>query len=152
MKYVYVISGIFTAMLLFSCERDDICTTEIKTPRLVISFYDNEQPDMIKNVDTLSVWAPGKEKLYDRQKVDSILLPLNPATTGLQYILQSGNKTDTLYLQYHPQEKYISRSCGFIYTFLLQEGTHTSTSWIKNTDISTPQPIDNEQTHLKIYH
>ncbi len=151
MKYLFVIIGLFTLLALESCERDDICTSEAKTPRLVIRFLDNEQPDIIKSVDSLTVWTPGKENLYNMQKVDSIFLPLNPDTSNLHYILQSGSQTDTVFLQYKPQEKYISRSCGFIYTFLIQAETHTA-AWIKNIEISKPQLIDNEQTNIKIYH
>lgn len=54
--YKYLILCI--ALLLFSCERDDICAENIPTtPRLLIEFFDAADPETLKNVTRLSVYA-----------------------------------------------------------------------------------------------
>ena len=146
---------IFTAFILslFSgCEVDDICTSEVKTPRLVIHFYDSENSSISKKVDTLSVWAINKEKLYDKQSLDSINLPLNPQSSTLSYILKNGSICDTLKIEYTPHEKFISRSCGYIFNFTINDNTNTTEYWINDFEITTAELIEYEQTNIKIYH
>ncbi|WP_299110323.1 DUF6452 family protein [uncultured Winogradskyella sp.] len=48
------------AIALINCERDDICSyTTSTTPRLIIEFYDTDEPDDLKNVPRLTVYGEG---------------------------------------------------------------------------------------------
>lgn len=48
------------AVSLINCERDDICAfTTSTTPRLIIEFYDTDEPDDLKNVPRLTVYGEG---------------------------------------------------------------------------------------------
>ena len=52
-KLTYILLFIITLITINSCERDDICIDEI-TPKLVITFYDKEDPSSVKIVTNLS--------------------------------------------------------------------------------------------------
>lgn len=50
----------FIALVLISCERDDICSeTTATTPRLLIEFYDVTSPDDLKSVLRLTAYGEG---------------------------------------------------------------------------------------------
>ncbi|NRD22589.1 hypothetical protein HNV10_05015 [Winogradskyella litoriviva] len=51
---------LFIAISLINCERDDICAyTTSTTPRLIIGFYDTDNPDDLKDVPKLTVYGEG---------------------------------------------------------------------------------------------
>jgi hypothetical protein len=51
---------LFIALMLISCERDDICAeTTATTPRLLIEFYDVLSPDDLKSVLRLTAYGDG---------------------------------------------------------------------------------------------
>ena len=58
-------SVFLTLAVLFSlsCERDDICIDEI-TPKLIIRFYDFENPELFKDVANLKVNIEGADGDY----------------------------------------------------------------------------------------
>ena len=72
---------ILTILVLFcvitSCEKDDFCTLNPITPKLVLRFYDNVNKTQLKNVNQLYVWAAGKDSILVNQSTDSISIPLN---------------------------------------------------------------------------
>lgn len=48
------------AIALINCERDDICAeTTSTTPRLIVEFYDIDNPTELKNVPRLTVYGEG---------------------------------------------------------------------------------------------
>jgi hypothetical protein len=49
---------LLASWLIFSCEKDDICLEGTQgTPRLIIKFYDAENPEVLKTVSGLQVRA-----------------------------------------------------------------------------------------------
>ena len=73
-KYIF---HIFILLVAFSsCEKDDICL-EATTPMLVIRFYDINNPENVKSVNSLTVWAINKDSIYENKAIDSIVIPLN---------------------------------------------------------------------------
>ncbi len=145
---------VFLIISLQSCEIDDICVQEVVTPKLIIKFYDAADREIEKQVDTLSVWAEGKDKLYEKVKTDSIAIPLNSAVDVVNYFFESSSLTDTLQIHYTRKEIFVSRSCGFKMNFILGNETQLSCQWTDSFETEqTPQSIENEQeVHLKIYH
>lgn len=139
---------------LYSCEVDDICVEEVVTPKLIIKFYDALDKDIEKEVDTLSVWAIGKDKLYEKVKTDSIAIPLNISADSVDYFFVSSSIVDTLQIHYIRNEVFVSRSCGFKMNFTLGNETQLSHQWTNDFEtVQTPQFIENEQAvHLKVYH
>jgi len=137
-----------------SCEVDDICLEEVGTPKLIIRFYDAVEPEDLKEVDGLYVWAENKDSLYVNSTTDSIALPINTFANQTKYLLSKDNVVDTLYLHHINREIFISRSCGYKFNFELEEESHTSNEWITGFEtLESPQIIENEQAaHTKIFH
>lgn len=149
-----IIVVIIFLAILPSCEIDDICVEDISTPKLVIEFFDAENVTDTKEVDTLSVWIEGKEKLYDSVITDSIAIPLNLNSNNTKYFLSKSDTLDFLHVYHTNSEVFVSRSCGFKMNFTIENNTQISNLWIDDFEISeTPQIIENEQdVHVKIYH
>jgi hypothetical protein len=106
---------IISFLLLFAfglsgCEKDDICDANTPTtPRLIITFYDINNPTVRKKVTNLKVIGLDQdegiifnESALDEAKYltssDSIAVPLrtNAETTTYDFILNSGNPNPLL--------------------------------------------------------
>ena len=145
-KYFLVTLIIFT--LFTSCIKDDFCIDPI-TPNLVISFYDNDNPDNLKTTTDLTVWAEGLEELYTEVDVDSILVPLDPGNDITVYHLKLADVEDEITITYTRNEVFVSRSCGFKYNFENLEIPNNTNNWIIDTQI-TNQTVEDETEHIKI--
>lgn len=149
------------ALLMASCEKDDICIEPI-TPNLILRFYDNSSQTDIKAVERLSVWADGKDTLsaYTSITTDSIVIPLNTQASQTIYHFKmnnvdgnlANNQTDQLTINYDVEAVYVSRSCGFKAIF--NNVTITSGSgWMQSFTPSTITTINNESSaHVQIFH
>ena len=141
--------AILIVFTLFSgCIKDDFCIDPI-TPNLVISFYDNDNPDNLKRTTDLTVWAEGKEELYTNASLDSILIPLDPAIDMTVYHLSLADVEDEITITYIRKEVFVSRSCGFKYNFENLEVPINTNNWILDIQI-TNQTVEDETEHIKI--
>ena len=145
-KYFLVTLIILT--LFTSCLVDDFCVDPV-TPNLVISFYDNDNPDNLKTTTGLTVWADGKDELYIDASLDSILVPLDPGADMTIYHLKLVDVEDEITFTYTRKEVFVSRSCGFKYNFENLEIPNNSNNWIIDA-IITNQTVENETEHVKI--
>lgn len=166
-KFILLLLTLTTCFV--SCEKDDICEESIsKTPRLIVSFYDNSNPTVLKNVTDLKVTAEGKSESLTFNNVSKIELPLKTSDdiTKYQMIMNASDltkqTTDIVAFQYKRKDVYISRACGFktlfdfndttIIPVLINNNPSTiSGNWIKNTAVSQPNVNDENETHVKIY-
>ena len=152
----YLIFSFFAGLFVYltSCEVDDICTETVLTPRLVVKFYNDTARTRIKAVENLSVYAVGKDSLYKKTTLDSILLPLNTFENATKFVLTKGLIRDTLTVNYTKNNVFVSRSCGYKTDFSIPATPSLTQQWTKGiTLISTPQLIENEyKAHVKIYH
>ena len=144
----YFLVTLITFVLFTSCIKDDFCVDPI-TPNLVISFYDNDNPDNLKRTSNLTVWAEGKEELYTNASLDSILIPLDPAIDMTVYHLSLADVEDEITITYTRKEVFVSRSCGFKYNFENLEVPINSDNWILDIQI-TNQIVEDETEHIKI--
>lgn len=152
---------IFGFALISSCEKDDFCTSNPVTPKLILRFYDDANPQNIKAVQRFSAIAQGlSDSLFVNQNIDSIAIPLNPAIATTTYILKMNNSNgstvsnqiETLTITYDLSDTFISRSCGFKATF---ENVNMSGSgnWIKSiVPITTTSLDDQTRAHVQIFH
>jgi len=137
------------SLLVFSCEKDDICAEATSTtPRVIITFYDVNNPDDLKEVDALSIQgidADGTvlEELVEDSTtsllyatLDSIALPLNFNEEGITAASRfritkntdydsdeddtTSSNSDVIEITYTPEFIYVSRACGYKAIF---EGT-----------------------------
>jgi len=164
-KYILL----FTLLLsiLWSCEKDEICLEET-TPRLVIRFYDNEDPNEFKKVSNLVVQIEGISGDYFNESItsstDSIAIPIKVTEdlTKFKLILNgsdtddSNDNTDVFDLIYTREDIFVSRSCGYKTIFHDAETKleADNDNWIIDIEtIADPQEINNQKSkHVKIFH
>jgi len=171
----------FLLILTFSfsgCEKDDICDANTPTtPRLVITFYDINNPAVLKNVNNLKVIGDGmtegivfnsasdNSKYLTNGNTISIPLKTDANTTTYSFILNSGNLNPTLIdidnviFNYTRNDIFVSRACGFktLFTFVPSLPlVHTAVpvtkqKWMQYISVEKSN-IDNEdETHIKIF-
>lgn len=151
-----------TAIISFSCEKDDICTEgTLTTPLLVIEFFDatnTSGEDVAKTVTNL--WVEAVDPNVDEnmvilnpiqsaaQTVSTVSIPLRTQQNSTEYRFitnyelddddnQLGNE-DILTFNYETQEIFLSRACGYItnYTLNISNGvvvTADTDNWINIT-------------------
>ncbi|MBT8305232.1 MAG: hypothetical protein KJP09_12230 [Bacteroidia bacterium] len=165
-------------VLLFGCERDDICAESTPTtPNAIITFYDVANQGTLKSVAGLRVLGEGQSSPVSTVNVvttDSIAIPLRTNMSTTTFIFHKnysvddngtpddesddiiGGNPDTITITYDPDEIYVSRACGFKTIFrnfsitLLDDGDN----WIQTlTNVSENLTIENEeQAHINITH
>ena len=161
---MYKIKSIFLTILifLFACEPDDICLSEIDdTPKLLIGFYDKNSGNL-KEVENLKIQGLDNDQIYIFETIDSIGIPLinnkNLTTFNLTKNYQedeiSSGNNDKMFVNYNPNWIYISRACGYITNYdidnLIIE--NDIENWIIDSEIITYSIKDEENIHVKIYH
>jgi hypothetical protein len=171
-----------TAVISFSCEKDDICSEgTLATPLLVIEFFDADDTtgeDVAKTVTNL--WVETVDPNLDQdmaivdpiqsaaQTISTVSIPLRTqqSTTEYRFISdyelddddnQLGNE-DIITFNHETQEIFLSRACGYITNYTLEDApdiTVDTDNWIDPTTgiIVAVQIVENEtETHVKIYH
>jgi len=146
----YLIAFGILFLAIVSCENDDFCSEET-TPRLVISFYDKDDPETYKQVP-IYVWADKKDSIYKLKIVDSILVPLNTGSNSVIYKLSTTNIVDQLDFSYITEDVYVSKPCGYKSIFKNLTIDASTNNWINSIEISN-STIENETiAHVKVYH
>ncbi len=149
---------------LWACERDDICGEEQQvTPRLVIEFYDINEPEELKPVVDLAFHADGDtDTLLVQGATTEIELPLRTSANQTNYFLtefatSEGFNTDQLRLDYARRNVYMNRACGYKVEFIdfqarriIEEAPNTN--WIRSVSVQETVIEDEEVVHLFIFH
>lgn len=171
--------NILIVVIAFSfsgCEKDDICaSTTPTTPRLVVDFYDKDNPDAQKNLSNLKAVATGETdgvifnesasatsatKYYATGNSISLPLRLNAQTTEYALTLYADDtqltNTDIISFNYSTRQIYVSRACGYKTNFRLNvedaiSRPNDGSEWINNVTIETPNIESENETHIKIY-
>ena len=151
--------------ITFGCTKDDICSGETPTtPKLVITFKSNINPNLFKQVNNLTV-----STLIDNENIeiikstttDSIAIPMNPGVdmTEFQFINNNtssnpGN-TDNVSFSYQRNNVYINRACAFktIYENLVSQlEVEENENWIREIIVNQTTVEDENITHVIIFH
>lgn len=172
MNYKSIISLCLISLLLFTCEKDDICAEgSAITPQLIVTFYDETNPTQRKNVEDLFVFGlddNNQTVLFQSSTItttDSIAFPLRTDVniTRIVFFIDAeeddnnniiSNNQDIIDFNYTRNDVYVSRACGFIANYLDLNATldPDSDNWILNTEI-VKENVENEiEAHVKIYH
>lgn len=157
-------------IVIFSCEKDDICPeTTQTTPRLVIEFYNFSSPDEILAVPGLfaiGLDAEGLEVPIYNEIVttrSSITLPLKTNDIVTEFKLYksydvadgvvNGNP-DTIKITYEAEDVYVSRACGFKTNFDIQTFSITpdTDQWLISSEILIKEITNENDIHVKIFH
>ena len=149
MKKICLIIVLFS--LISACEKDDFCTQNPVTPKLVLRFYDVTTRTQPKAVESLYVWASGKDSIIVNQSLDSISIPLNSITTQTVYNFSKGSVVNQFTITYTTSQIYVSRSCGFKVNFN-DVVFNSNNTWIKNINATTTTVDKQNAAHVQIFH
>lgn len=177
MKKIVVIFS-FIAFSFSSCEKDDICDANTSTtPRLVVTFYEINNPSILNKVTKLKVIGEGMNegivfnsasddsKYLTNESSISIPLKTDSDTTTYNFILNYGNANpslvneDKIAFYYTRENLFVSRACGYKTVFSLNPTkpyTHTDAAvpdllWIKAISVEKSTVENENETHVKIY-
>lgn len=145
-------------LCLTACEPDDICLEGTPgSPNLIVVFYDKNQTDTKKSVIDLQVKGLDMETLLYDSTTDSISLPIKTISSSTSFSLlttQNGNTLeDIITFNYDPEDKFISRACGYKTRFNnLTFSTSNTLNWIEFIELLTDSISDTNNTHVKILH
>tara|TARA_B100000524_G_scaffold345515_1_gene244251 strand:- start:2247 stop:2768 length:522 start_codon:yes stop_codon:yes gene_type:complete len=171
-KYLILFLIILT---IYNCESDDICPeSTLTTPRLVVTFYDEENPEERKSVDNLGVYIVKNNELTLINEIngintDSIAIPLrdDESVSNFKFCKDFSEDTpiipsglpDHVYFDYEINETFISRACGFINNYSLSVALPYDpidipgpTNWISEVIILNNSVTNENQSHVKIFH
>tara|TARA_B100001287_G_scaffold77790_1_gene64682 strand:- start:262 stop:783 length:522 start_codon:yes stop_codon:yes gene_type:complete len=171
-KYLVLFLIILT---IYNCESDDICPeSTLTTPRLVVTFYDEDNPEERKNIESLGVYIVKNNELMLISEIngintDSIAIPLrdDESVSDFKFCkdfsegiteIPSGSPNH-IYFEYETNETFISRACGFINNYNLSvalpydpSDTPGFTNWISEVIILNDSVTNENQSHVKILH
>ncbi len=150
---------------IVGCEKDEICLADI-TPKLIIRFYDIENPNEYKKVAKINVQIEGIEGYYFNVSTttDSIAIPIKVTEDISRFKLtinqndadDTNDNTDVFDLNYIREDIFISRSCGYktVFNEVTTKLNTDSDNWIKKIEtVANPQNILNQKSkHVKIFH
>jgi hypothetical protein len=148
---------------VLGCTRDDICEEgTATTPLLIITFNDIILPDERKSVPSLTVETieNNSKEVISATTTDSIAIPLRNTGMETRYRFKYGvgtaaPNTDFVTFNYSTEDIYINRACAFktvyheLRTMVQDEGT---ANWILQLRIETTDVIDENETHITIFH
>ncbi len=128
---------------------------------MILGFYDLNSGNL-KEVNNLKIQGKNSDEIYLYQTIDSIGIPLKNLEQLTIYSLtkdynesstSSGN-SDQLYINYNYNYSYISRACGFITSYDLENLIieKDTSNWILNTEIIKTNISNEENIHVKIFH
>ncbi len=154
-----------TTILLWNCEKDDICEDGTPTtPRMIIEFYDNNNPTTKKTVTNLAVVAQNVTDTLLFNGVSKIEIPLktNAENVIFNFVNDSKNatvslrNTDEVIANYTRNDVFISRACGYKTVFTLNDSngldfTPDSDNWIKEIAIQNQNILNENEVHVKIF-
>jgi len=173
MKKIFIV--LIFVFSFSSCEKDDICDANTPTtPRLIIDFYDIQNPSNTKTVSTLLIIGDGLSKgiLFNVKNKIQVPLDLTADATKYNFVLNYGNTnpaliyTDNLQFNYTRKTIFVSRACGYKTLFdlnndndlttpnpfiLNDDPTLTYGNWIKNITVEKYNLENENETHIKIY-
>ena len=179
MKKGILLVVVLVSVFFSSCEKDDICDANtITTPRLVLTFYDINNPSVQKNVNQLKVVGEGMQegiifsptatvdsKYVTNSNTISIPLKVDQDVTTYNLIFNSGNTnsalvfTDKIQINYSRINTFVSRACGYKTTFKLRAIspiTHTgvpssTTKWIQYISVEKTTIENENEAHIKLF-
>jgi len=165
MKRTFLIVGlVLVGLFSWNCEKDDICSEGTPTtPRLIMRFYDLDNPTTEKNVNSLLVTSnSGQDTLAIFNNVSRIQLPLQILAdqTTYAFTVNSNNtafdNTDTITFNYSRDDIFVSRACGYKTVFLLDPDTPfiqdngADSRWMNNVSVEQPDIQNENEVHISV--
>lgn len=166
-KTIYITITLFSAVLLWNCEKDDICNGTPTTPQLIIEFYDVTNPSAKKTIASLEIVEENRTDTLLFQGKNAIKLPLRTNAEKTSFLLTFNflnpngvilnSDIDKLEFNYTTEDFYVSRACGYKTLFTLNSSngvidtSYDNTSWIQDIQVLQTNIINENETHIKIF-
>ena len=171
-KYLVLFLIILT---IYNCESDDICPeSTLTTPRLIVTFYDKDNAEERKNIESLGVYIVKNNELVLINEIngintDSIAIPLrdDESISNFKFCKEFSDDITVspaglpnhVYFDYEINETFISRACGFINNYNLSVAlpynpldAPGNQNWISDVIILNNSVTNENQSHVKILH
>ncbi|MGV6832343.1 MAG: DUF6452 family protein [bacterium] len=179
MRNALVVIFVFSLLVIYSCERDDICAEATPTtPQLILRFYDVAEQETTKSVNAL--WAFGLDdddnsiQFQDLavSTTDSIVIPLRTDADQTRFVLIrdlevndndtpddtsddfiTGNE-DVITVNYIRDDVFVSRACGFktVFNQLLFGVSVDTDNWVINSSVVEADVVNENQAHVQVFH
>ena len=148
---------LLVSVALFSaCEKDDFCTQNPVTPRLIIRFYDDTNRETTKRVQNLVINSEANSDTiarYNGVSTDSIVIPLNPNALQTIYNFSKDGVVNQFSINYDIQEEYVSRSCGYKIVYTNLEFSSPTNTWFTDFTPKTLLNLNDQTTaHVQVFH
>lgn len=148
---------LLVSVALFSaCEKDDFCTQNPVTPRLIIRFYDDTNRETTKRVQNLVINSEANSDTiarYNGVSTDSIVIPLNPNALETVYNFSKDGVVNQFSIYYDIQEEYVSRSCGYKIVYTNLEFSSPTNTWFTDFTPKTLLNLNDQTTaHVQVFH
>ena len=148
---------LLVSVALFSaCEKDDFCTQNPVTPRLIIRFYDDTNRETTKRVQNLVINSEVNSDTiarYNGVSTDSIVIPLNPNAFETVYNFSKDGVVNQFSINYDIQEEYVSRSCGYKIVYKNLEFSSPTNTWFTDFTPKTLLNLNDQTTaHVQVFH
>jgi len=148
--------------IISGCEKDDICDAEITTPRIIINFFNINNPSVPRNVTNLIIKSPDVDQPFENPvNANSIAIPLKTFTdqTVLELTNQGNSSqanTDIITINYSRDIIYVSRACGYKTHFNLISGegfvlSPDQNNWIQSINIVNNKIDSENAAHIQIF-
>ncbi len=146
----------FVLLINTSCEKDDFCTQNPVTPRLIIRFYDDTNRETTKRVQNLVINSEANSDTiarYNGVSTDSIVIPLNPNALETIYNFSKDGVVNQFSINYDIQEEYVSRSCGYKIVYTNLEFSSPTNTWFTDFTPKTLLNLNDQTTaHVQVFH
>ena len=157
-------------MLVFNCEKDDVCPeTTQTTPRIIIEFFNINAPEEIKavpglfavGVDSTDIEVAIHNELVSTRSLIELPLQNNSNQTKFKLyksydIIDSviNGNPDEITITYNIETLYVSRACGYINNYSIQTFSIATDNdqWIINSEILMTLVTNENEIHVKILH
>ncbi|WP_025006664.1 DUF6452 family protein [Marinilabilia salmonicolor] len=154
MKFLSGLSALCLIVLLLSpgCEGEEACLSNQHAvqARLYSAWSSSDKDSVLENVSLIGMDMD--DSIYREQKLSELFMPLNFDNDTSVFVLGvSETLKDTLSVVYSKELDFISRDCGYIFTFELDTILH-SRSFIDSVSIAYPTVKYGESTaNIKLY-
>jgi hypothetical protein len=154
MKFLTGLSALCLMVLFLSpgCEGEEACLSNQHAvqARLYSAWSTSDKDSTLENVSLIGIDM--SDSIYRKQRLSELFMPLNFESDTSTFVLGvSETLKDTLSIVYSKELDFISRDCGYVFTFDLDTIIH-SRSIIDSVSIAYPIVKYGESTaNIKLY-
>lgn len=144
--------ALIVLFLTAACSSESSCEQNTES-MLQVDMYDYESGETIQ-ADGFTLYGAGRSDslLYEQENnLGTFYLPLDPARNKVQFFLNISEQWDTLTVQYRPELYFISKACGYTYTYKMDTAWYTG-ELIDSLSVSKKDIDPSYVQNLRLYY